>query len=313
VSTDVEPFRHEAFFYAGLQDFVDGAAEFVRDGVTSGEPVLVVVSAEKIALLREALGDDAEQVAFADMAQIGVNPARIIPAWRDFVDAHAADGRPIRGIGEPIFPERSQTELVECHHHEALLNLAFADTPGFWLLCPYDTTALEPEVVAEARRTHPGLADGPLRWQSPGYAGLDAAGARHHHPLPAAPRRPLLEFSVQANDFQLVRAAIADCAVEAGLSSQRANDLLLAFHEIATNSVRHGGGEGRLRLWRDNGTLVCELTDRGHLPNPLAGRERPAADGVDGYGLWIANHVCDLVQLRSLRSGVVVRLHMRTS
>ena len=46
------------------------------------------------------------------------------------------------------------------------------------------------------------------------------------------------------------------------------------------------------------------------IEDPLAGRERaPDADG-GGRGLWIVNHLCDLVQLRSSRAGSVVRLHM---
>ena len=73
------------------------------------------------------------------MAHVGHNPARIIPAWHEFVAQHAAPGVRLRGIGEPIFPERSADELVECQRHESLLNLAFADADAFWLVCPYDT------------------------------------------------------------------------------------------------------------------------------------------------------------------------------
>ena len=65
------------------------------------------------------------------MAEIGANPACIIPAWRDFVDECAEAGRAIRGIGEPIWADRSPAELVECQRHESLLNLAFADTRSF--------------------------------------------------------------------------------------------------------------------------------------------------------------------------------------
>jgi anti-sigma regulatory factor (Ser/Thr protein kinase) len=307
-----EGFRHEALFYAGLPEFVAESSAFIRDGVEAGERVLVVVSAEKIAALREELGDAAEEVVFADMSDVGVNPARIIPAWRDFVDARGDTAAPIRGIGEPIFPERTPTEMVECHHHEALLNLAFAGTPAFWLLCPYDTLALDPEVVEEAQRTHPCLCKGPLRWESTRYAGLDAADARHHDPLPPVASHVLLEMSVDADDFQRVRSAVGDQATAAGLDDRRADDLLLAAHEIATNSVRHGGGRGHLRLWRENDAVVCELADHGRLDNALAGRARPVPDGLDGYGLWIANHLCDLVQVRSLPDGTAVRLHMRT-
>jgi anti-sigma regulatory factor (Ser/Thr protein kinase) len=41
----------------------------------------------------------------------------------------------------------------------------------------------------------------------------------------------------------------------------------------------------------------------------LAGRIRPGPDQSSGFGLWLANQLCDLVQVRSLPSGTVVRLH----
>jgi MEDS: MEthanogen/methylotroph, DcmR Sensory domain len=64
---------------------------------------------------------------------VAANPARIIPAWRDFVAS--VDGRGhARGIGEPIWAERTPAELVECQRHETLLNLAFAGVPAWWLL-----------------------------------------------------------------------------------------------------------------------------------------------------------------------------------
>src|SRR5918997_795476 len=106
-------FRHEAMFYQGMREFLDGATAFLREGVAAGEPTLVVVSADKIHALRRELGDDATRVQFADMAEVGRNPARIIPAWREFTDRHLSLDRPVRGIGEPIFPQRSPSGLIE--------------------------------------------------------------------------------------------------------------------------------------------------------------------------------------------------------
>jgi len=74
-------FVHEAFLYRGPDEFLHGMLQFIRDGVDGGEPVFVVLNAEKIARLREALGEDADRVLFADMAEVGANPARIIAAW----------------------------------------------------------------------------------------------------------------------------------------------------------------------------------------------------------------------------------------
>ena len=78
-------FRHEVMLYDSAEAFVDEAAPFVRDAVAAGEPVMVAIAAEKIALLRARLGEDADAVVFADMAELGANPARIIPAWQEFV------------------------------------------------------------------------------------------------------------------------------------------------------------------------------------------------------------------------------------
>jgi anti-sigma regulatory factor (Ser/Thr protein kinase) len=92
--------------------------------------------------------------------------------------------------------------------------------------------------------------------------------------------------------------------------SQPIGDLVLAVNEVAANSIAHGGGSGTLRVWRDGGALVCEVSDRGHLDDPLADRRRPAPGQDGGRGLWLANQLCDLVQVRSFATGTTVRLHM---
>ena len=99
-------------------------------------------------------------------------------------------------------------------------------------------------------------------------------------------------------------------AAAAGLDPTRAADLVLAVDELATNSLRHGGGRGTLRIWRDHSALVCEVRDAGRIEDPLAGRERPAVDRDGGQGLWMVNQLCDLVQLRTFPSGAVVRVHV---
>ena len=303
-------FRHEAFMYAGRDAFVAGMSGFLRDGVAAGDPALVVVSAAKIDALRESLGADADGVLFADMADVGANPARIIPAWRDFVSEHGGDGRALRGIGEPIHAQRSAAELIECHRHEALLNLAFADTPAFWLVCPYDTDALAPDVVAAARRTHPSVVDEGVACESALFDGLEAVAEPLADPLPDTPAAAV-EYDVRLDALGAVRRFVGRFAERAGLGGDRTADLLLAVHEVATNSVRHGGGRGRLLLWQEPGMVLCEVRDEGRITAPLAGRERPRLGQVGGYGLWLANQVCDLVQVRAYAAGGVVRLHMR--
>jgi len=98
-----------------------------------------------------------------------------------------------------------------------------------------------------------------------------------------------------------------------GLSATRAGGFAIASNEIATNSVRHGGGRGVMRIWHEGHKLTCEIADSGRFNQPLADRMRPAADTAGARGLWLANQLCDLVQIRSVPQGTIVRLHMRDS
>lgn len=300
-----DTFSHEALLYAGDEGFLAGTVPFVRAGLAAKEPVMVVVSRHKIELLRSALGPAAEAVRFADMAAVGRNPARIIPAWREFVDEHAGGGRRLRGIGEPVGPERRGPELVECARHEALLNVAFAGPPAWSLLCPYDTDALDRAVVERARCTHPILRDGAGRRPSPAF---DVQPALDDVPLSEPPARAD-EVSFGDAPLQPLRGVVAARARRAGLGPQAVADLVLAVNEVATNSLRHGGGRGTLRVWTEADRLVCDVRDDGYLDEPLIGREHPSTERVHGRGLWMVNQLCDLSQLRSSPEGTVVRLH----
>jgi anti-sigma regulatory factor (Ser/Thr protein kinase) len=305
-------FRHEALLYSGDADFADRVGAFVRDGVEAGEPVLVAVHTRKIEILRRALGGAARWVTFVDMDALGANPARILPAWRTFAGPQLAAGRRVRGVGEPVSPGRSAAELVECHRHEALLNLAFDGGRAWWLVCPYDAGALPADVIAEARCTHP------LVWNlhsgepSAEYRGRFAAAEPFMAPLPDPP--PLVEETAfMLGDLRTVRAVVAGAARGWGLPEARVADLILATGEVAANSVRHGGGHGTMRVWYDRDAAVCEIRDAGYIDKPLAGREPPQGGGAGGYGLWLANQVCDLVQVRSSPAGTTIRLHVRAA
>jgi anti-sigma regulatory factor (Ser/Thr protein kinase) len=102
---------------------------------------------------------------------------------------------------------------------------------------------------------------------------------------------------------------VALAAERCGVDPDRSADLALAIHELAANSVRHGGGRGVLRIWREPAALVCEVSDHGRVRNPLIGRLGVGGAGASGRGLWMVNQLCDLVQLRSSEAGTTVRVH----
>jgi anti-sigma regulatory factor (Ser/Thr protein kinase) len=306
-----DAFHHDAVVYAGTDDFVAQMSAFLKDGVASGEASLAIVSQSKVDHLRAALGEDAERVEFADMAVIGANPARIIPVWRDFVDRHAGDERPLRGIGEPVWRERSADELIECQRHEALINLAFTGAP-MWLVCPYDRTTLSPDVIEAARCSHPVVRQGAQATESTSYQGAGSIPVCLDTPLPAPDATVEALTFTGASLAQLRRAASRQAAI-ARLPAQRIADTVAAVHEVATNSVRHGGGGGVLRTWRSSDGLVCEVQDAGRIDDPLLGRVRPPAGVGAARGMWLVHQLCDLVQVRSTGAGTTVRMHLRPS
>ena len=303
VSTPGPHFRHAAVFYRGLDDLVQRIAPFIAEGVANGEPVLVAELPDRVEALTEALGEQSSAVAFLDMAAVGANPARIIPAWHEFVDAHP--GQAVRGVGEPAWAGRSREELAECELHEALLNLAFDDRSDFELLCPYDVEALPGDVIAGAMRTHPDLGSFA---RAEDYGGHQHAVAEFRRPL-SEPSADAVEISFDSADLIALRSVVRRLAESARVRPEAAEDLVLAAHEVATNSVLHGPGEGVLRGWQEPHAVILEVSDLGVVADPLVGREPVRGFAESGRGLWLANQLCDLVQVRSSDLGTTVRLY----
>ena len=106
-------------------------------------------------------------------------------------------------------------------------------------------------------------------------------------------------------------------AGQAGLPDDRAGEVVLAVHELAANVICHGGGKGRLRVWRRAGHLAgalhCQVDDGDLIASadPVASLdpfpERP------GHGLWVARRVADQMQALSGPRGTRVTLVFRVA
>lgn len=302
-------FHHETLLYRGADGFLAGTMPFIDNALAAGEPVLVAVTKPRIEQLKRALGCEAKRVYFADMLALGSNPARIIPVWSQFLEDHANKERSVQGIGEPIWPGRGPAELTECQRHESLLNVAFPGAHRWRLLCPYDVDGLEEEVIATARSTHPFLSAGGISRRSEDYLAPCRAPGPFDGTLPEPSTEPE-ELTFTRRELRTLRRFVSNRAERAPLGIDRAEDLVLAVTELATNSMCYGGGKGTVRMWHEAQTLLCEVRDLGHICEPLAGRTRPKPEQRSGRGLWLVNHLCDLVQIRSAPTGSVVRVHM---
>lgn len=295
-------FQHQALIYEGPGEYLAGTVPFLKAALEAGEPALVVVRQPQAELLREALGTDSRRVEFAPVEEVGHNPATLLPLWREFVEA--GGGCPVRGVSEAFWPERGAAGLEECHRSEGLLNVAFGGGPRWSLLCPYDACSLGDEVLERAANAHPFIS---REGRTERSAAFDPAPDCLAGKLPPPERRPeVLSFGL--SELSEVRRRVAAAAERAGMDRRGVADFVTAVSELAANSVMHGGGSGTLRIWHESGCLLAEVTDRGRIEEPLVGRVRPEVHQEGGRGLWLANRLCDLVQIRSGAGGTVVRL-----
>jgi len=125
----------------------------------------------------------------------------------------------------------------------------------------------------------------------------------------------LLAETFDHSSITALRHVVASRVGTAGLSGERLDDFVVAVNELLTNAVRHGGGLGRVALWRQNDDLVCEVSDSGEgLAEPRPpGHVRPAADQPGGWGLWLAQELTDSFQLTTGIGGTTVRVASRLS
>lgn len=300
-----EGLLHEALMYRGRPELEDAVREFVRAGAAAGEPVLVAVPRANLKWLPAALGDDAANVRFEDMNEIGRNPACILPMIQEWLDQH---DRRARVISEPMWPQRSYAETAECLRHEALLNHALQGSDAT-ILCPYDAENLEALVLEGAELTHPQVRDAAGSRASERYEDPLRGSVSERWPL-GDPTEPMSEHSFAGDLRSLRRAIDADPSLK-GVTRERREDVVFVVNEAATNAVRHGDGRCTARLWHDGRSVVSEVSFDTTVPDVLAGRVRPLSDAVDGRGLWLINQMCDLVELRTAATGTTLRMHVR--
>jgi anti-anti-sigma factor len=146
------------------------------------------------------------------------------------------------------------------------------------------------------------------RWSSePGSPGARAQGAD----TGGERKPPVLEQLFDGDSLYALREAVAAHASQAGLPEGRVADLVLAVHELAVNAVWHGAGHGRLRLWKTEDSLRCEVSDDGTASTTGPGApgsgpaDTPAWTIEPDHGLWLVRQLTDQASLRSGPAGTV--------
>ena len=297
-----DPLRHEALPYRGHDDFVASSVSVLRDGLDRDERPMFLASQAKIADVRDALGSDVEDVVLVATDEHGRNPSRIMTMLDNF--RSTGDGRRALGVNETVLPGLAPPALQEAQLAESLLNSPTLTAWAMSIICLYGVDALNDDCGREMRRAHPvirGESSENADYRPDRFADLYALE------VPPPPEDGV-QLRVAGPTLGEMRALVQAEAARYGLREDRADDLVLAVNEIVTNSVRHGGGRCVLTMWFDRGAAMCDVRDRGYIRDPLVGRLAPSPDVASGRGLWLANHLCDLLQIRSSPAGTVVRL-----
>lgn len=104
-----------------------------------------------------------------------------------------------------------------------------------------------------------------------------------------------------------MRATVAAHIDRIGIDSGQLQRLLIVASELASNAIRHGGGTGRLCLWRAGDRLYCQVSDQGvGITDPSTGTSRPSSTQIGGRGLWIARSLSEDLHITNLGRGTAV-------
>jgi len=297
---------HEAVLYSAPDELAERLVPRLLPSLDEGAPVVAVLDETTRAEVRRALGDAAERVEFPDPAVVHrVPPFTVASRWaRLSRRVHTSTGR-ATVVGQHV------EGLPGCdgNHWARLdlaLNVAVVGLP-ITVLCPYRTD--DPE-LARVEATHPRLVTATGLVPSGTYRPPTDALVEYPPPPPPELGPCTAELTFAADDLGDLRHLVAEVAARGATAPERIADLVLAVNEIGSNSIEHGPGQGRLRLWVTDEAVVAEVADRGRADLPFPGMVAPAAAGIRGRGLWLASEVCDVMQVWSDGEGTVVRLRM---
>lgn len=294
--------RHETRSYSGRESFATTCADAVRTGLDRDELPMILACAESLDEVRHALGEDVGRATFVPTDEHVRNPSRLVTMLHTYA-SRSAGGRVFSVCGMTV-GGRTSAELSELHLVECILNTTpFAQLP-LSVMCLYDSEDLDDDARTNIRFSHPTVDD------SAENADFDGALATVLHASELEPPDQVEHrLLARMDDLGQLRSLVKAFARQQAIAADRADDLVLAANEIVTNSLRYGGGRALVQMWADDRSVVLESRDHGYLRDPAVGLIPPRPDASSGRGLWLAHHLCDLVQLRSAEtSGTTVRL-----
>lgn len=303
--------QHTGLAFRDADQFVAAAAPYLRRGVEGGEAVIAVASKRNLAALQSELGSQARHVDFFDNADWYDSQARTLHRYLRYWNERNETGwKPLRILGEPTNAAHGEEDARRWTAFESGINDLIRSMP-VRMLCAYDLS-IQANTLQNLEVSHPHIAHGESTRASSGYIDPQSfSAARAALPLPV-PRAGVLSAPFNGATLGELRAALARFAATHALSRATKIDLFVAIGEAVANAVSHGGGEGTLRIWRDDREIVADvIAYEGRFENVMHGYFPPAQFAESGRGLWVIRQICEWVEIRPRESGSIVRMHFR--
>ncbi|MFC0437009.1 MEDS domain-containing protein [Kutzneria buriramensis] len=302
-------FLHQSCIYGSDAEFLSMAVPFVQDGLRRNEPVLVTTTSANLDLVQQALGAQASDVDYAESAYFGRRPPQRATAFQRYWTRHrpAAPSGVVRILAEPIWFGRSQREVAAWKRMEAGLNVVLADTT-IWMICPYDTRAVDAAIIRDALRTHPECVAG-RRAEPCSQFVTPAEFAKRQSPPPRLPRD---DAEVVRFDGALAATRLRVLGEAERLLPSEDNAAMFAIAVGEAMAYLHQRGIERVTAWvrLAAGRVVCTVHSAQPLNDlpPFVGFRTPALREQNGDGLWLANQICEWLDISSDDSGCTIEL-----
>lgn len=300
--------QHAAAFHSGEADLLAQLVPLVTGALERDEQVAVAARPATVEAVHDLVGSSGEVILLAQPQGPDGGSGQTVAARRalQLREITAAGGRPVTVLSE----HTTRFDGVDGGYWtelDAAVNIALAELPVA-LTCFFPELPLHMEIVDGARRNHPLLlVDGLLR-HNPDHRGPREVLQERPAPAPVLMGPPDLRLDFSAWQLHEVRWAVERALLEAGYGTARAEDVVLAVNEVATNAVEHGATEAELCVWTGGDGVVCEVHDRGRLRDPLPGLQAPHPSDPRGRGVWIARQLCDSLHVWADATGTHVRM-----
>jgi anti-sigma regulatory factor (Ser/Thr protein kinase) len=302
-----ELLAHAVGFHRSRDDLMRQLVPLVTAGLDRGEPVALGVQPSTMDELSDTFGST------PGLLQL------VTPAGPDSGSGQTLAAQRARQLRELTASAGAVTVISEHWNRydgadggfwtelDAAMNVALADLP-LRVTCFYPEMPLHLEIIDGARRNHPFLFVAGEHRRNPEHQRPGDVLAASPAPAPVLLGAPDLRVAFGAWQLNEVRDAVERSLLDAGYRRERAEDVVLAVNEVATNAVEHGTADAQISMWAASDGFVFEVQDEGALRDPLPGLRTPHPSEPRGRGVWIARQVCDSLHVWSGRTGTHVRM-----